>query len=369
MKQTTQGKRRAWFAGILLVCGNLLVAGVGYLVARLTHSGDGPIDLAVTRAGGEAPPFYDLIFDAEAVEGMHEALLPDPVTGRRPRPLYRATPTAGPHDVLGFRNLAVPDQADVIVFGDSQTYGWGVPFEATWPRQLELASGRSVYSMALGGWAGAQYRYLFDKALQLRPQQVLVALYMGNDSIDTLRQVYTVDVFAPYRIDGVRSLDELDLKLPRSEAVEVRFGDEAIAFTPAVRWFVNDRSRDAVRVGYRLLAELSSSLAAAAEAAGVKVAFLIVPTKETVFAPRAARDGVVLPQQFRDVVEAEAVNAAELIAALHATGHVVVDATEPLQRAVLDGVRAYPLDKDGHPNGDGYRVIAECAAAALRRSR
>ena len=91
----------------------------------------------------------------------------DPNTNTRFRPLLPADNISGPHDILGFRNEAVPNNAAIIVFGDSQTYGIGEPFAANWPSQLAALSGQGwapVYNMAIGGWGAVQYLDMFSKA-------------------------------------------------------------------------------------------------------------------------------------------------------------------------------------------------------------
>ena len=45
-------------------------------------------------------------------------IVSDPVFGAIPSPTAR-----GGFDALGFRNRAVPETADIIAIGDSQTYG------------------------------------------------------------------------------------------------------------------------------------------------------------------------------------------------------------------------------------------------------
>lgn len=75
-----------------------------------------------------------------------EVTVSDPELGRRMTPLYPG------NDAWGFRNIRVPDSSDVLAIGDSMTYGFAAPADKCWPRQLESLSGRSVYSMALGGY-------------------------------------------------------------------------------------------------------------------------------------------------------------------------------------------------------------------------
>lgn len=350
---------------VILLFTNLLCGVAGYIAAGWLGSDAAAMDLAVTGKSVEATPFYEMVFEQEPIPDLHEALLPDPETKVRPRPLFEANGRAGPHDVLGFRGEFAPIHADIITIGDSQTYGWGVALSDNWPSQLSGLSGRSVYNMALGGWGGGQYRYIIDKALRLHPKQVIVGIYMGNDSIETLQQVYQNKRFARLRLPERPSLSDFELKLKRVTPVKVALPAHEVQFTPRRRFFVNDRDSEGVLAGYRLLGDLAVELVDIARKADVAITFLLIPTKETVYAPLVQAAGKDLGDMYNKLVADERVNAAELERKLLDTGVRVVDTTELLQRALESGVQVYPLGPDGHPAPPGYRVIAEAAAAAI----
>src|SRR5262245_53910919 len=59
------------------------------------------------------------------------SVLPDAELG------IRGNPNFPEHDANGFRNVVVPDTADVVAIGDSHTYGERVAFDQAWPRVLE----------------------------------------------------------------------------------------------------------------------------------------------------------------------------------------------------------------------------------------
>src|SRR5262249_4433868 len=68
----------------------------------------------------------------------NQALMPDPELGHRMSPFYPG------NDSWGFRNSKVPDHCDVLAIGDSLTYGLAATPDKTWPRQLEVITGKSV---------------------------------------------------------------------------------------------------------------------------------------------------------------------------------------------------------------------------------
>ena len=137
----------------------LIVLGLSLLVTK--HLAPGllgfPNDLILVREDKQVAPFYENVF---ARHGSDDYLIPDPLTLVRATPLMRRYHNAGPNDLLGFRNLSVPNSADVIFIGDSQTYGNNAPFESTDPNLVESALATSpdnrVYSMATGGWGALQ---------------------------------------------------------------------------------------------------------------------------------------------------------------------------------------------------------------------
>src|SRR5215470_4841830 len=110
--------------------------------------------------------------------------LPDERLRVRPNPEFPG------HDRRGFRNPTALDRADIVVLGDSQTYGVGVPSEKAWPMQLQALTGHSVYSMAFGGWGPLESEALLEQALALHPAVVIEAIYSGNDLYDAFIAVY-----------------------------------------------------------------------------------------------------------------------------------------------------------------------------------
>jgi hypothetical protein len=80
---------------------------------------------------------------------------------------------AGGLDAWGFRNREVPDTADIVVIGDSQTYGSSARMDDSWPYVLGRLTGRRVYNMSLGGYGPNQYLHLLKtKALSLKPRMI-----------------------------------------------------------------------------------------------------------------------------------------------------------------------------------------------------
>jgi hypothetical protein len=142
--------------------------------------------------------FIEIVLNLLALASPQVAgLLASPWHASTPAPIvpderlkYRPNPAYPGHDTHGFRNPEVPPSADVIALGDSQTYGTGVADTKSWPRQLESMSGKTVYSMAYGGYGPVHSLILWEEALALKPAIIIEALYAGNDLYDAFNLVY-----------------------------------------------------------------------------------------------------------------------------------------------------------------------------------
>jgi lysophospholipase L1-like esterase len=97
----------------------------------------------------------------------------------------RSNPLWREHDANGYRNARAPQHADIVALGDSNTYGSFVAREAAWPQLLAGTTHESVYNMGVAGYGPAQYFLQIDDALRLSPKLVIVAVYLGNDFIDS----------------------------------------------------------------------------------------------------------------------------------------------------------------------------------------
>ena len=170
----TTPARRPRLYKLLLLCGSLLVAlGLAEAVLRRVEKSS---------------------FGDRAMTG--ETFVRDEVLGQRIKPFALG------HDAKGFRNDSVPERADVVALGDSQTWGVNVSREHAWPQQLGRLTNRSVYNMSLGGYGPVQYWALTDEALALRPRVLVVGLYFGNDLYDAYATAYQLDAHAPLRLAG-----------------------------------------------------------------------------------------------------------------------------------------------------------------------
>lgn len=330
-----------------------------------------PVDLRLVSEARELPPFYEGVFRADDAR-QGGLILQDPVAKVRALPLYPDVLLAGPHDVLGFRNFSVPATADIVVIGDSQTYGVNSRLEQNWPSQMAQrlhAKRAAVYAMATGGWAAPQYLQMLPNALRLRPRLVVAAFYSGNDAAETYNLVYGAERWKDLRQGPPPSRKDLpQAKFPPAPAdiwrIAVAAGAET-GLTPRLRLASNDRAYPAVHAGWRSMAEAARRMAKLAQEAKVPLLVTLVPSKELVYAERAAATAGV-PAEYRQLVHDEAANIAEFAAAMKAAGVRYVDLLVPMQAAAREGRLAlYPANENGHPIAGGYWLIGmEIARAA-----
>ena len=151
-------------------------------------------DLALHGVGALVPQIDEI----GTVAPKH---LPDERLGHRPNPNHPE------HDAWGFRNPGVPARAEIVVLGDSQSYGAGVGASQAWPRVLEELNGQTVYNLSFGGWGPVHSLLLWHQAETLRPEVVIVSVYAGNDLYDSFKAVYDKALVAGLRSDDRETLD------------------------------------------------------------------------------------------------------------------------------------------------------------------
>jgi hypothetical protein len=88
------------------------------------------------------------------------------------------------HDTRGYRNVQALATADVVVLGDSQSYGTSVSRDEAWPTVVTARTGLSVYNMARAGYGPGHNELQLAEALTLKPRAIVVGFYFGNDLFD-----------------------------------------------------------------------------------------------------------------------------------------------------------------------------------------
>lgn len=324
---------------------------------------------------------------------------------------HRLPPRAAGHDAWGFRNHDVPESAEVVTIGDSQTYGVSAPASLSWPAQLSRLTGHRVYNLGMGGYGPVQYEQLLrSRALQLHPAVVVIGFYFGNDVWDAYRTVYGLHYWAGLRREGIPTITDsvqsspgrdvflgsvrdwlarhsvlyrvisftavggiargLDFSARDHRSGIVPFqhpmtGDRT-GFTPLLRLKALNLADPAVQEGLRLSLERLERISEECRVAKVPLLVALIPTKERVYAPWIARASDLRERDaFLALLRNESEVSRQVRNRLQHLGVSYLDLEMPLRKAVA-GQAIFPASEDGHFNGGGYAVIAQAVANAIR---
>ena len=324
-----------------------------------------PADMVLVKSSREVPPFYENIFNNKA-EDSEEFMIKDPVVRVRGRPFIQNLGGIGPNDILGFRNLSVPHEADVITIGDSMTYGNNAYIWQNWPSLLKfyIPDGKVIYSMAAGGWGALQYVYAFAKSLHFKPRLVIVAFYTGNDPIDTYSLARASKLWREFVPEGVNlgdySLPRAEYPAPKDQQWHVEFPDgTGTVFTPALRNASNQMVKS-IDIAYAIMVNVARKIKELADRKQVQVFYTIIPTKEYVYSEKIRQAGMEMDAAYKGLVENEGRRIASFARALQEISPgAYIDVADRLKQEALKAERLYPSDINGHPLPAGYGVIAD----------
>ncbi len=334
----------------------------------------------------------------------------DPVLGIVPSPSAMAG-----FDKWGFRNREVPASADIVAVGDSHTYGNTARMIESWPFVLGRLTGRQVYDMALGGYGPNQYFQLSQtRALALKPRMIIWGLYMGDDFEGAFSMTYGLDHWAylralpPQKVDpdvweapaadtwgkrtrvwlsrhsvlyqlifhawlGGRINGEVQIRnaaqLYPGIATSLILPDKHIAeaFRPYGMLTRLDQNNPDIREGMRITFELLKQTDEMCRKNNIQFVVVVIPTKETVFSDYLEhRPEIPLDNIIDGVLANERLAREQLFTFMKNSDITYVDALPALKKSVEQGLYA-KSGGDMHPNKNGYRVIAEAVADALKQ--
>jgi hypothetical protein len=343
---------------------------------------------------------------------LEDKLIHDPVLGLKLAPY-----TLG-HDANGFRNDSVPQHADVVVLGDSQTWGVNAERQDAWPQQFSKISGRAAYNMGMGGFGPVQYKALLPQALQLSPKIVVVGFYFGNDIYDAYHMAYQYEAHRDLRSSAVGDLsidtvsEKTNVFWNQEKQFHASFGRASLSglsfwlrehlalgrllnrthlwpgaqdvdyeidkrwaiahpdrgavcewpgretvFTTAYRLAGLDLDEPRIGEGVRISKELLAQMQTETDASHARLIVLLLPTKEAVYAS-AQKDKLSLDPTYQKFVSMEGRVRSEILLTCEKNGISVIDALPYLSGSLDRGERIYPSTTESHPNAHGYFVIA-----------
>lgn len=330
---------------------------------------------------------------------------------------HRIKPHTTGHDALGFRNLEVPEHADIVAIGDSMTYGVSAVREGSWPYQLGSLMHEPVYNMALGGYGPLQYLHLVqNQAKKLKPRLLVIGFYFGNDLMDSYNLAHqrpfwhgwresddniatetkrdrAIKAEPKKRFEALRNwlsrnsvlysmmratifprlalMERDSMALQSSPERQMLWTDPAqpairTIFTPQLRFSALDMSAQSVREGLSITKRALASIKDEADAQGIRLIFVLIPTKERVYYPYLKATGAQIPVTFLKVYDNEELIKKDMTRFLIDKRIEYVDVTNGLEEKAQNHAQIYPIDSDGHPIAAGYGVIASKLYAVMQ---
>jgi hypothetical protein len=349
---------------IALVFGLMLIRWLQPSLLGVSH------DMVLTSSSEEAVPYYENIFRLDDLLSK-SYILKDPIIKNRAKQLYPDEFAIGPNDILGFRNDSIPNTTDVVIIGDSQTYGINAHMVENWPHSFKrsLTKDVFVYSMATGGWGAVQYYYAVTKALYLKPKIIIVAFYTGNDPLETFSMTYGADNWKQFISDSkLNKYDapKFNFPVPEDEKWPVNFSDGVkTIFTPALR-HASNKDHPAIDAAYLSMIKIANEITKLLDSVGIKIFFTIIPTKEFAYEKKIENEKIDVDPVYKLLIKDEGKRIDEFSYALQSIERATyVNVIDALQEAVLQSAQIYPSDADGHPLAKGYMVIGETIAKQL----
>jgi lysophospholipase L1-like esterase len=308
----------------------------------------------------------------------------DPYLGFRYRPNFTARLSRRELDFTfttddkGFRNPSSwPEQADIVVVGDSMAFGYGVADHEAWTHQVARELPKStIMNLGLIGAGPQQYlRVLETYGLDLQPKLVLFMLFPANDLTDAERFEGWLDAdtdltYPEWRATGgsfsgwgpVRRLlngsylvafllaAQKSLTSPLAGET-ITFADgERIQLAPTTRIY-SARMADPTHPVFQLVMTTIQEASRLAQEHGSHFLVLLMPAKEEVYLPLLGKPVPTIIGNFRSALEARQLPFIDL------TPHFQTRAQE---------IGPVFFEVDGHPNEKGYSLIARVLIDYLR---
>lgn len=271
----------------------------------------------------------------------------------------------------GFPNQTVPTEVDVVTIGDTQTAATCLPFEATWPAVFGQETSQTVYNLAVPGYGPAQYEQLIEKALTLKPRQVIIGLNIGSDLKDagsgipkssSCKSPSETFVQKLTRFSAVASLTKTSalsaLKTP-IEQIQISHSKNPIALTPQqikLKSAALNLQDDQIKQSFLKTVAMLEQASQRCRKSGAALTVLLIPTPEFVCGQAVSSE--VLPPAMQPLLDHEASVRDNLVLMLKSKNVYTIDAFPMVLKAVSEQAGVYNVDAPDQPTAGICRALA-----------
>lgn len=138
------------------------------------------------------------------------------------------------------------ERTRVAIFGDSFTFGNGVPNNQTFAKILEKETGYEVLNFGVSGYdPGQYYLALKNKGLNYNPDIIVYSIYLGNDIEDVvLDHIFQGSKYKPYfNVEkGGLALRNVPVPQENYEPHPIDYRIKNVQFYNKAGWFLNLRT-------------------------------------------------------------------------------------------------------------------------------
>jgi lysophospholipase L1-like esterase len=332
----------------------------------------------------------------------------DPVLGHRMDPGMRGI------DSAGFRNPESLATADIVAIGDSQTYGYNVHSHDAWPRKLAGMTGKSVYNFGVGNYGILQYIALMDKAIQMRPEYIIIGLYLANDLDDVHKLIRKNNNWRRWKDDFLKTHtlphdfsfknDGEEMSTRHEQSLEVH---EKVAVLSLCRYFAErhftpkiaaqnrtnmliideenlftlmkhervrrhakfmDLERPNIAFALEITQVFLEDAKKRCDEKNIRLFVLFIPSKEDVLYNYLLSRHYTLIHEYHTEIRSEENLKKRLMEFMDKSEILYADAKPLLARAIEQESKLYPMYDDGHPYERGQQLYAEAVQRTLFRN-
>lgn len=329
---------------------------------------------------------------------------------------HKIAPYSSFHDAWGFRNLTVPNQADVVALGDSTTYGEVVPRAYSWPAVLQEETRHSVYNLGISGYGPVHYFYLLkNKAFLLKPKIVITMVSVGTDLMDAFQSAYLRPYWQYLRnpnFHGGKIEDNSQLIFGQPEKSHTLFASvrqwlsqqsvlynlvknvleqqvqhlrvtqaqqdsrftvlktdrQVLTLVPQSQLEALNLQDEKIQEGLRISLQVLLEMQKLCKQNQVNLLIALLPTKEIIYSEYLEQQAN-LPhsQTIKQILENERKIIETFLSFFKQHEISFVDLGSAL-KAEREKHTLYPIHSDAHPNREGYAVIAKILAKSLKEN-